>query len=193
MSKLTAIAFLLLVVAQWVVPGKMIYDSENTLVEGEEFKFKTQPIDPSDPFRGSYITLYFEANECVTDTVRQFDQGQSVYVSIITDSTGYAAINGIYDEIPPELNIHLIKATVAYTNSYGGEQHISVDYPFERFYLEESKASEAEQLYWENQRDTAQSVYALVKVKDHQAVLKDVMINNKSIIEIVKELNQSPN
>ena len=54
------IAFIFMVFAQWYVPSKMILDREDILKNGEEFKFLTQPIDPSDPFRGKYITLNSE-------------------------------------------------------------------------------------------------------------------------------------
>lgn len=36
------------------------------------------------------------------------------------------------------------------------------------------------------QRDTSQITYAVVSIKNGNAVLKDVMINGTSIIEIVK-------
>ncbi len=67
---------------------------------------------------------------------------------------------------------------------------MEIEYPFDRFYLEESKAPEAERAYWEANRDTTQVAYALVAVKNGHAALKDVMINNKSVIDVVNELNE---
>ncbi|MBK5277535.1 MAG: GDYXXLXY domain-containing protein [Bacteroidia bacterium] len=192
MKKIIIPAFILMVAAQWLVPGKMIFDSEQTLKEGVEFKFKTQPIDPSDPFRGKYITLNFDANVWETDTTQEYYRDQTIYVSVSTDSTGFARLTGLYTERPSGQNIHLIKANVHYSSKYDGKQDIYIRYPFERFYVEESKASEAENLYRERQRDSTQIVYALVKVKNEQAILQDVMINGKSIVSIVRELNQYP-
>jgi uncharacterized membrane-anchored protein len=58
--------FALTCLAQWFVPAQMIYDQEQVLREGKTYHFKTAPIDPSDPFRGKYITLSFErCKECI--------------------------------------------------------------------------------------------------------------------------------
>ena len=62
MKKMIMVLFAVMCLAQWIVPGKMVYDSENTIAEGTLYKFKTAPIDPSDPMRGKYITLKFQEN-----------------------------------------------------------------------------------------------------------------------------------
>ena len=53
--------------------------------------------------------------------------------------------------------------------------------------MEESKAYEAEQIYIENQIDSSKKTYALVSIKNGDAVLKDVLIDGVSIREVVKE------
>ena len=57
--------------------------------------------------------------------------------------------------------------------------------------MEESKAKPAEDLYMESQRNIDNMTYALVSIKDGDAVLKDVIIDDKSIKEIVKESQAS--
>ena len=65
---------------------------------------------------------------------------------------------------------------------------INIDYPFERYYMEESKAYDAERTYRESLRDTIEhSTYALVYVKEGRAVVDDVLIDDISIKDIVKE------
>lgn len=44
--------FILVAIVQLYVPAKMILDREDILDTGKEYKFKTEPIDPNDPFRG---------------------------------------------------------------------------------------------------------------------------------------------
>jgi hypothetical protein len=53
--------------------------------------------------------------------------------------------------------------------------------------MEESKAYEAEMVHIESSRDTSQITYALVYIKEGDAVLKDVLIDDVSIVEIVRE------
>ena len=52
--------------------------------------------------------------------------------------------------------------------------------------MEESKAYEAELTYRQSQRDTTKLTYALVSIKNGDAVLKDVLIDGISIKEIVE-------
>jgi len=65
-------------------------------------------------------------------------------------------------------------------------QELNVEYPFERFYMEESKAPLAESMYWEVSRDTTKITYASVSIQNGRAVLKDVFIGDVSIRELVK-------
>ncbi len=37
--------------AQWLVPGSMIWKREQILAKGETFRFRTEPVDPSHPFK----------------------------------------------------------------------------------------------------------------------------------------------
>src|SRR5690606_10628076 len=77
-----------------------IFDREDVLETGTEYKFKTAPIDPSDPFRGKYITLKYENN---TKNVKDKDywaDRESVYVTFFTDDNGFAGIGTISKEKP---------------------------------------------------------------------------------------------
>ena len=51
-----------MVMVHLYVPAKMIFNKEAVLAQGKDYRFKTAPIDPYDPFRGKYIDLYYEAN-----------------------------------------------------------------------------------------------------------------------------------
>ena len=190
MKTLALPLFVVMCIAQWFVPGKMIYDSETVIVEGVTYKFKTQPIDPSDPFRGKYITLNFDANSIViipnnTDST-YWESGEDIFVTFTTDSAGFAKPSGIYKE-EPDTEAYL-KTTVSYFNTYE-KFEVFFNIPFDRFYLEESKASQAEQLYWQAQVDTVQVAYGVVTIGKGQAVLTDVMISDRSVVEIINSLN----
>ncbi len=185
--KTVVIVFFVLVVAvQWYVPLKMIADSENILAYGTEFKFKTAPVDPSDPFRGKYITLRFEANSFKQDSVSGFSRGENVFVILTTDKDGYAAIRNISKERPEYVDDYLevVLRGVFYQD---GKMLLTINYPFDRFYMEESKAYPAEEIYRKYVSDPDSHTYAIVKVKEGQAVLEDVRINGQSIRELVME------
>lgn len=177
--------FALMCLAQWFVPAQMIYDQERVLREGKTYHFKTAPIDPSDPFRGKYITLRFEEDHVEVVNPKEWENAEYVYVSII-DSAGFAKISTV-SMYQPE-GADYIKARVSFVSDYE-PYTLRIQYPFERFYLEESKASEAERLYWDNRTDSTQVIYAVVSIKDGNAALKDVMLNDRSIVDVVREIN----
>lgn len=191
MKKLILPAFALMVLAQWVVPIKMIIDSESVLTAGTAYKFRTEPVDPSDPFRGKYVTLRFDAERFETDTIYQYKDGEEVYALLSVDSAGFVRIAKLYPHQPTNQdNGQILKTVVSYSNSYRGKQTVMLNFSFDRLYVEESKASEAEKVYWQAQRDSAQVAYAVVKVRNGQGIIEQLMINDRPILDIVQELNE---
>jgi len=176
--------FIVVVILQLFVPAKMIFEKERVIEGGKEYKFKTAPIDPSDPFRGKYITLRFEENSVVISDEIDWQNHQDVYVFLTTDSAGFAKTESVSKDVPINQQDY-VKCKVNYVNFYKKKELI-IDYPFDRYYMEESKAYDAEVLHRESMRDTSKVTYALVNIKHGDAVLKDVLINGISIKEIVK-------
>lgn len=184
-KKIVLTAFILIALVQLYVPAKMILDKETVLEKGTEYKFKTAPIDPIDPFRGKYILLNYDENTVETQNKQNWEVGEIIYVSLSTDNAGFAKIKSISKEMPTD-NPDFVKAKVSFLTENGSNK-LTIDYPFNRYYMEESKAYDAEQIHRESQRDTNQITYALVSVRKGEAVLKDILINGTSIKEIVKQ------
>lgn len=181
--------FIIVALAQLYVPFKMIYDREEILETGTDYKFSTAPIDPSDLFRGKYIILSYKDNVVDVKNEKSWIATETVYVSLDTDEAGFAKIESISKEKPSE-NQDFIKAEVS-TVSSDGTNKLTIYFPFDRYYMEESKAYDAELVYTKSLQDTTQVAYALVSIKNGDAVLKDVLINGISIKEIVKEKQQN--
>ncbi|MDQ3190081.1 MAG: GDYXXLXY domain-containing protein [Bacteroidota bacterium] len=180
--------FILVALAQIYVPAKMILEREDILKTGKEFKFKTTPIDPSDPFRGKYITLRFDENSIEVNQEEKWERDEPVYLILTTDMEGFVKLQSVKKQKPDD-NQDFLKTKVNYLyqkNDSTKISELSFDYPFDRFYMEESKAYEAELTYNESIRDTAKVTYALVNIKEGDAVLKDVVINGIPIKKIVK-------
>lgn len=183
--------FILMALVQIFVPAKMILDREDVLQTGVAYKFRTAPIDPNDPFRGKYVALNFSDNTFEIDSDQEWESGQPIFVMLGNDPNGFARIQGVSQE-KPSYDVDFLKANVSYIS---GEKNqiLNIYYPFDRYYMEESKAQKAEEIYIESQIDTNQVAYALVHIKNGHAVLKDVMINDTSIREMVKSKQAKPN
>lgn len=184
-NKWITIGFILMVAVQLVIPASMIYNAEAIIAKGTEYKFITTPIDPTDPFRGKYITLSYRENRFQIYNPEEWTVNEIVFVTLTTDENGYAKISSVSKEMPMDQQDY-VKAKVSnVTNMENEDNYLTITYPFDRYYMEESKASDAERLYLESLRDTNMITYGLVNIKAGEAVLKDVMIDGKSIKEIV--------
>lgn len=175
-------AFVLLCLAQLYLPLKMITSQEAVVSTGKAFRFKVAPLDPNDPFRGKYITLRYQANSVKVKDVNQWKRNTRIYVSLKTDSQGYAAIRNISARRPHNRSDY-VEAKVAVLNGQGGDT-LYVDYPFGRFYMEEAKAVKAEKMFLETWRSPQSDAYAKVYVKDGNAVIDDVLVNGRSVKDI---------
>jgi uncharacterized membrane-anchored protein len=181
-TKNILIAFALTALAQLAIPLKMIYDCEMTERDGTEYKFRTAPIDPTDPFRGKYITLSYDIDAVPTKD-STWVSNEKIYVSLGTDANGFAKVKQVSRQ-QPEKGDYIV-TTVDYYYDYSKELNIAL--PFDRYYMEEGKAYEAETAYREYNRTAkkAKPAYAVVAIRNGDAVLKDVIIDGIPIKEYV--------
>lgn len=179
------LAFLLVALVQLYVPAQMIWNREEILETGKAYKFRTAPIDPNDPFRGKYVALRFEQNWVKVHNLDNWKYEEEIFVNLKVDAKGFANVTGI-SKIKPAAGTSFVKAKVDYVSNENGLKKLYFTYPFDRLYLQETLAQEAEETYAETQQNTTKITYALVKIKDGDAVLQDVFIDSVSITEIVK-------
>ena len=178
------IIFIVVVLAQLFVPAQMIFNKEAIITNGKAYKFKTQPVDPSDPYRGKYINLNYDISSFVTtDTL--WERQDKVYVYLDIDSLGFAKVNDV-SKTPLNLTRDFIVAEVNWYNKR--DKKLNFSFPFNRYYMEETKAYDAEVAVRNNQRDSIKNnTYALVYIKNGEAVLNDVIIDDISIKDYVQK------
>ena len=195
-NKIILIVFILVALVQLYVPAKMILDREDILATGKEFKFKTMPIDPNDPFRGKYIILRFDNNEYTLkeDDNKEWKRDETIFAILNVDNEGFVFVNSI-KKTKPTNEQDFFKTKIKYVygdnNIFSNKvvkntKKVAIDFPFNRFYMEETKAYDAELAYREMESREKKPTYALVNIKNGEAVLKDVIINDTSVVEIVR-------
>ncbi|HLF53122.1 GDYXXLXY domain-containing protein [Flavobacterium sp.] len=185
-KKTLLILFILVVLAQLYVPLQMIFDQEDVLKTGKEFKFQTEPVDPNDPFRGKYITLSFKVREITVKNIKNWQNGETIFAKITTDKNGFAKIAAI-SKSKPKYSSDYLKVKINAVSNFKNENIIFLDFPFNRFYMNENKAQKAEEVYAESITDSINKTFALVAVKNGEAVIKDVLINEVSIKELANK------
>lgn len=191
MKQLTFIIFVIIVIIQWAVPGSMIWQREKILTSGKVFNFRTEPVDPSDPFKGRYIRLNFkEAQFRSISPDSTLESYGDVYVLLEKDNEGFAKVKNVVKQKPAAV-VDFVEASINYISKENKDTSvIFINYPFDEFYMDEFKAPKAETAYRQSNIDTAQKTYAAISVLNGEAVIKDVMINNKPIREVIKEMDK---
>lgn len=180
-KKIATIIFILAIMAQWLVPSKMIWDKESVIETGKVFKFKTAPIDPIDPFRGRFIYLNFESDTMKIIDKTEWQINDDVYVTLSTDSSGFASVKSISPNVP-DGTTNYVKAKIRYISN-DKPKLVTIRYPFEKFYMEESDAPKAEKIYRNASIHQRMNGYALVYIKNGDSALKDVIVKGKSLTQ----------
>ncbi|MDC1106915.1 GDYXXLXY domain-containing protein [Prolixibacteraceae bacterium] len=182
--------FITMVLIQWFVPLKLVSDNHQILNYGNEYKFKTAPIDPVDIFRGKYIRLSYNIETIKVQDVSVYQHGDIIYLTIVKDASGYASVRRISTEVPSG-DCDYVKGTVA--RRFTQKEQLRIDLPFDRFYMNESLALPAERAYREMVRDSKSEAYAIVKVLGGKSLVENVIIDGKPIREVALEFVESKN
>lgn len=191
-KQLTIFGFLILVLIQLGVIYNVIYKEEQVINKGKAYKFLTQPIDPTDPFRGKFITLRYKMDSY--KTAIDWKRGEDVYV-YLKDSLGFAAIDTI-SKNSLDVKKDFVVAKATWSNNFNilkknSVKKVHFKLPFNRFYMEEFKANPAEVLTQQRVGDSlVKNVYSLVYVNQGKAVLQDVFVNEIPIKDFVEKMNK---
>jgi uncharacterized membrane-anchored protein len=177
--------FVLVVLAQWAVPVQMIMKKDIVLQQGIKYKFLVAPIDPNDYFRGKYIVLNFRDNFIkVREYKNTRNSNNKIFVTFQPDKSGFARIREISDTRPARKDY--LESEIWYMSQEKDSTSIFIEYPFNKFYMEEYKAPEAERVFSERLPDATQKAYALVSILKGDAVINDVFINDTSIQQVLR-------
>ena len=192
MKKLSFISLGILILVQLAIPFAMIQGREKILREGEPFRFKTQPIDPADPFQGRYVRLNFEENFIPSpeERISELLYKEPMYALIEVDQDGFAHFTG-WSKHSPTTGAFLQSRRL--WEKYSRETDTSqrqyegffIKLPFDRFYMDETKAPRAENMVRDATRTT--NCWAEVRILEGKAVLKDVMVGGQAISELAAE------
>jgi len=183
-NKIIISVFSCLVLLQIATPLSMIIKREIVLKDGVSFRFKTQPIDPYDAFRGRYVALRVEASRIQRPLSFETEYGKQVYAQIAVDKDGFAKISGVTVRKPDKGSY--LPARVLYSSAKDTTLDLSID----RYYMEEKSAPRAEHLYRKYSAQNKKEAYIEVKIKDGFVVIEGLYIGDKKIEDLVNSEKQ---
>lgn len=180
--------FYCLIIIQIAVPVWLIANNEITLRYGKQYRFRTAPVDPYDAFRGRYVALTIEQQEIpAPKDAKDVSDSQTLYGHISVDKDGFALLDSSTIKKPARGNDY-IRVKIAYLSP----NSIRFIFPLNRYYMNEKKAPAAETAYRElNRINQKNDSYILVRVRNGSAVIEDLYVGGKPIIEYIKEKQQA--
>ena len=178
------LCFGLAAVLQIAVPAAMIVRYEMVLIYGKLYKFRTAPVDPYDAFRGRYVALRIKEDSAPVRDRTEFKYNETVYAAITTDKDGFAKFASV-SKTPPTEDVDYLKVKVRY--NYGEDKVISLEIPFDRYYMNENYAQAAEDAYRQNSRQGKENTYVAVRVKSGKAVIENLFIDNQPVMEYLNQ------
>lgn len=176
MKTLAWMALLTVCLAQLAAPAWLIARQERTLREGACYRFHTAPVDPYDAFRGRYVQLSVQPSQATTRDAPPLRRGRTVYVALGRDAEGFATLREAGRHPPAEGDY--VRARV---RGWSPEGTVRVQLPFDRYYLPEDEAPQAERAYREHSRAGQHSAEVLVRVRGGESVIEDVLIEGQPL------------
>jgi uncharacterized membrane-anchored protein len=178
-KRLRLVLFVILVVIQLAVAAGAIISSELALRSGEVFRFKLQPVDPVDAFRGRYVALRFVVDRAPVAEGLPYLNQQKVYVPLVIDEEGFADF-GLVDLQPPAEGAYLrLRSGVQYQDE-DGRPVLSLALPFQRYYMTEALAKEVDRSLW---RRGQRPAWVTVRVRNGTGVIEDLYVDGRPVRE----------
>jgi uncharacterized membrane-anchored protein len=196
--KIKTFLFIGVILSQLAVPTWLASSSQMILSQGALYKFKTQPVDPYDIFRGRYVRVNPEEDhvDLPLNYAEEFFEGQKVFVSLLVDDKGFAKAKGVSSKKP--LSGDYIATKISYVQKFInvqiGEQEwkqeaaniVSFNLPLDRFYMNEKKAPKAEQIYRERATLEKSDVHLTVRVYRGKALIENLFVGDQAISDFVQ-------
>ncbi len=177
-------AFIIIAIIQLGVPAQMVLHRQHIIKNGEKLKFRTDPISSIDK-NAKYLKLSFKDNSIKVRKRRIWKVNETVHVLFSNDTDGFAVIEKLLKE-PPQNEDAFLTTQILHINDKK-KPRIIVDFPFDQFYLEEYDLTNLESKKLSILRDSINTPCAFVAIKDGEAILQELFVNDKPFGDWVKK------
>jgi uncharacterized membrane-anchored protein len=187
MSAPVKIAILVvLCLAQLAAAGSSIVKYETTLRSGALYRIRSIPIDPADAFRGRYvavspsITIPAPIDAETERLLLRIQSGERGYVVLATDDEGFARV-AQGDDLAIASAWPQWTATAQDATRTG----YTINFSFDRYYMNEQAAPEAEnQFRAAARRNSASRAWLTVRVRNGAGVIEGLFVDGVPIEQL---------
>ncbi len=177
--------FAVVALVQLAVASGAIVKSELALRTGELYRFRIQPVDPVDAFRGRYVAIRFALDHAPVPEDFDVRAGAMIFVAVEIDADGYAAFGEAGIE-PPSDGSYLRLRSGPVTVDDDGTRRVWVTMPFQRFYMDEDVAPRAERAVWGG-RGGRREAFVSVRIRGGIGVIEELYIDGTPINQWLAE------
>jgi len=177
--RLRVLLFVVVAAVQLAVAGGAVIRSELALRTGEVFRFRIQPVDPVDAFRGRYVAIRFALDRAPAPDGLELRHNQWVFVPLQVDSEGLAAFGPATLDRPASGAYLRLRSGRVYPDEEG-QRSAWVTMPFNRYYMDEDLAPQAERAVWSVPRGQREASVT-VRVRNGVGVLEELYIDEVPI------------
>lgn len=174
--------FVVLAVLQLAAPLSVVAWREVILNAGDQVKFLTAPVDPVDALRGRYVALSIQERfarfPLASTSGRDY---RRLYVLLTRDAHGFAHVTGVSVKRPSGGLYIRARVRPFY---FPARRQVQIEWPFDRYYLNERLAPQAERLY--RQQAGRQNAYVTVRVLRGQAALEELYVAGQPIERLLR-------
>lgn len=176
---LRLVLFIAVAAMQLTVAAGAIIRSEIALRTGETFRFKLQPVDPVDAFRGRYVALRFVEDHAPLPDGWSPQHQRKVYVPLVNDGGGFATFGTVAQEPPADGAYLRLRSGVEYIDD-DGRPVVSLALPFRRYYMTEELAKEVDRSLW---RRGQRPAWVTVRVNAGAGVVENLFVDGVPVRE----------
>jgi hypothetical protein len=173
------VVFVVAALAQWLLPLSGVWQHERVIARGTHVRIECEAPDPYDMLRGRYLAV--RPRESSVAAPEGFPAGAGVvpvWATLEAAGDGPARINTL--SLAPMSGPTVIRLTARSIGFMNGTPTVRLQWPFDRFYLNERLAPDADRFV------AGKATVAEVRLLDGRAVLTDVLVDGVSIREVVR-------
>lgn len=178
--------FAVAVVAQWLVPLAGVWRQERVIARGTLVRIECVAPDPYDPLRGRYLAVQPAGSRVPKPEGMVGRDAVPVWAALVAGEDGLSRIESLSLEPVSGPTVIRLVAKWPHREDASAPETVFVEWPFERFYLNERLAPDADKLVAERFRGGKTTV-AELRLLDGRAVLTDILLDGVSVRELVKQ------
>jgi hypothetical protein len=175
--------FAVAALAQWLVPLVGVWQHERVIARGVAVRIPCAAPDPYDPLRGRYLAVRPAETGAPAPEGMPDRAAAPVWATLVVGDDGLARIDSLTLERVSGPTVIRLVARPSGTNN--GERTVILEWPLDRFYLNERLATDADTLLAERLAAGTLPV-AEIRLLDGRAVLTDLLLDGTPVRELVR-------